>query len=548
MTDALPWPIHDIASWLPLWKATGFFLATFVLEDAAAVGAGLLLAAGAISWPAAFVSCFLGIWFGDVGLYSLARFGGRQWFEKSSLKRFGGKVAQSQKWFTEKGTAILVFSRTIPGARLPTYLAAGFLRVPLPRFLYITGAASFAWTIIVLWLTQILGVRVIYLLSAYKHRSLLLVGVGIGLFGILQVSRRLLADINLRRFLTKLERWQHWEFWPAWMFYPPVGIYCLWLAVKYRGLTLPTVSNPGIFLGGLIGESKIATLRQLHEANSEFTAEAVSIAGDSFAACKRSIDEISARFGYPFIIKPDFGQRGVGIRLVRNRGHAVDYLRHTSAPLIAQRYAPGPFEAGIFYYRFPNESCGRIFAITEKIFPSVTGNGQSTLAELIHHDPRARFVADKYIQRFKSRENEILPKGETLKLVEAGNHAQGCIFRDGMRLTTPALLERIDAISKTLPGFYIGRYDVRYTSEDDLRDGKNFQIIELNGAASEATSIYDSRNSLFAAYRTLFKQWDLVFAIGAANRQQGCATMRASIVLSKLREYSRLAATYPAAD
>jgi hypothetical protein len=37
------------ADWFPFAKAVGFFLATFVLEDVAAVGAGLLLAAGGIS-------------------------------------------------------------------------------------------------------------------------------------------------------------------------------------------------------------------------------------------------------------------------------------------------------------------------------------------------------------------------------------------------------------------------------------------------------------------------------------------------------------------
>ncbi|MEY4918160.1 MAG: hypothetical protein RL616_2073, partial [Verrucomicrobiota bacterium] len=68
MTEALPFTTSAAAEWLPLWKAAGFFLATFVLEDAAAVGAGLLLAAGEISWPAAFAACFLGIWLGDVGL------------------------------------------------------------------------------------------------------------------------------------------------------------------------------------------------------------------------------------------------------------------------------------------------------------------------------------------------------------------------------------------------------------------------------------------------------------------------------------------------
>lgn len=170
------------------------------------------------------------------------------------------------------------------------------------------------------------------------------------------------------------------------------------------------------------------------------------------------------------------------------------------------------------------------------------------MTELIWSDPRARFMADKYLQRHSARQNEVLALGEELKLVAAGNHAQGCVFRDGSRLCTPELRVRIDEISQNLTGFFIGRYDVRYLSDEDLRAGKNFQIIELNGAASEATSIYDARNSIFAAYRTLFRQWDLVFAIGAANRKRGCAPTRLSLVWQKWREYSRIAATYPAAD
>jgi len=550
MTEALPLSPSAIAEWVPFAKAAGFFLATFVLEDVAAVGAGLLLATGGISWPAAFVACFLGIWMGDAGLYALARYAGRGWFERSSLRRFAAKVAESERWFAERGTPILIFSRVVPGARLPTYLAAGFLRVPLPRFLFVTGAASCVWTIAILLLVQAFGERLANWLGVYKHAGLLLLGAGVALFAALQLLRRAFMNFNFRRFTARLVRWRHWEFWPAWMFYPPVGIYCAWLALKHRGLTVPTAANPGIFSGGMVGESKMATLKELFLTSPGFTAEAELVAGDTLAARMRSLDEIRARLGldFPFILKPDVGQRGVGVKLIRSAEQAEAYLRQTSAPLVVQRYAPGPFEAGIFYYRFPHEPRGHIFAITEKLFPVLVGDGKSTVAELILHDPRARFMADKYLQRLGGRQNEVLAAGGELKLVMAGNHAQGCIFRDGMRLGTPALAGSIDAISQKLTGFFIGRYDVRYSSEEDLRAGKNFQIIELNGAASEATSIYDARNSIFAAYRTLFRQWDLVFAIGAANRQRGCVPTRLTLVWQKWREYSRLAATYPAAD
>ena len=546
MTEVLPLSPHVVAEWLPFWKAAGFFFATFILEDVAAIGAGLLLASGQMSWPAAFFSCFLGIWLGDVGLYAIARMGGRRWFERSRFNKYAAKVQRSEEWFARRGTAILIFSRLMPGARLPTYLAAGFLRVPLARFLTVTGVASFVWTLAILRLTELFGTKLLDWLNAYKHGGLILLGVGIGLIVLLQIARRWLFKFEWRQ-ITRL---RHWEFWPGWMFYPPVAIYCLWLAIKYRGLTLPTAANPGIFSGGIVGESKMAMLQELFATSPEFTAEAALIEGGMLAARKRALDDGIARLGleFPFIIKPDVGQRGAGIKLVRNAQQAENYLRQTNAPLVLQRYAAGPHEIGVFYYRFPHESRGHIFAITEKIFPVLVGDGQSTLGDLIETDSRARHVADTYLKRFAVRRNEVLAAGEQLKLVEAGNHAQGCIFRDGMRLGTPELAARIDEISQKLTGFFVGRYDIRFASEADLRAGKNFQIIELNGAASEATSIYDARNSLGMAYRTLFAQWELVFAIGAANRKRGIATTKLSLVWREWRNYAAVSATYPAAD
>ena len=334
------------------------------------------------------------------------------------------------------------------------------------------------------------------------------------------------------------------------MFYPPVVLYCVWLAIKYRGVMLPTASNPGIFSGGIIGESKMATLRDLMAGSPEFTAKAELLTGSTPENRLASLRDICARLNicYPFILKPDVGQRGVGVKIIRNETQALAYLTQTDAALLVQRFAKGPHEAGIFYYRLPDEPRGRIIAVTEKIFPVVTGDGKSTVAELIWRDRRARFMADKYLLRLGARQIEVLPAGQTLKLVEAGNHAQGCIFRDGMRLHSPELESRIDEISRKLGGFFIGRYDIRYSSEEDLRAGNNFQIVELNGAAAEIASIYDVRNSLRNAYCTLFRQWKLVFAIGAKNRERGHATTKFSLLWREWRNYSSTVGTYPPAD
>ena len=111
-------------------------------------------------------------------------------------------------------------------------------------------------------------------------------------------------------------------------------------------------------------------------------------------------------------------------------------------------------------------------------------------------DSRARLIAQTYLDRFTSDADRILARGECLRLVEAGNHCQGCIFKEGGDLYSEQLRTTFDEISQLLPGFYIGRYDVRYKSDDELRAGTEFTIIELNGAASEATNIYDESNSL----------------------------------------------------
>jgi hypothetical protein len=370
------------------------------------------------------------------------------------------------------------------------------------------------------------------------------------LFAGLQILRRLAMKYEARRWSAWVSRWRHWEFWPAWLFYPPVVLYAAWLAIKHRSLAIVTVANPGIFTGGMVGESKMATLKELSATSPDFTAWAELIEGADPEARLQSLTAIRARLGIdlPFILKPDLGQRGDGVRFVREEAQAIDYLTNVNVPMVVQEYAPGPFEAGIFYYRFPHESRGKIFAITEKIFPVITGDGRSTIADLVWRDPRARLIADKYLQRLGERQEAVLLQGESLKMVEAGNHAKGCIFRDGMRLWTQELETCLDGISQKLNGFFIGRYDLRFSSEADLRAGKNFQIIELNGASSEASSIYDSRNSLWSAYRTLFRQWELVFAIGAANRKLGCTPTRVGVVWKTWRDYHRLAATYPVAD
>jgi len=544
--------------------ALGIILLSFVSEDAATISSSLSVLGGPLIWPLGFASCFLGIWLGDIGLYVAARVIGKPVLSSRFVRRMTNEVAVAKfgHEFAKRGTIPLFVSRFIPGTRLPTYLAAGLFAMPLARFAFITGIAALVWIGGIFSLTKLLGAQTLTRFSSFESRiapiAITMCGVlsvmiavraiiiGVGNPGAAEVATREVDRVHRSR----LRRFRRWEFWPAWFFYLPVAAYYLWLGIRYRSFTLPSASNPGIHTGGLIGESKLAILRELHCTSPEFVADGYLVEGETATDRLLSLHRICREhaLALPFVLKPDIGQRGNGVRLIRSMHDALDYFQQVCTPVLVQRYAPGPHEAGVFYYRFPDAERGRIFAITEKVFPQIVGDGEATIEQLIRADERAQFIAETYLCRFARRRDEILARGQALKLVEAGNHAQGCIFREGRHLWTQELEEAIEAISRRIDGFYVGRYDIRYASEENLKRGENFQIVELNGASSEATNIYDEQNSLSAAYCTLFEQWRLVFAIGATNRARGFRPCSLVTLWQAWRTYSRAAQSYPAAD
>ena len=514
--------------------ALGIVVLSFLSEDGATL-LGVTLAANELLRPdIAFVACFAGIWIGDLGIYGAAR-----WLRAHTRFRDHTRFARAEDWFQKHGSMALIFTRFIPGTRAATYAAAGALRTPAGAFALITGICAAAWVGAAFVLADHLRGAMtlpLFLTAVIAALSLWLVRAQIA---------------QLRSLLSRtLRKYRRWEFWPAWLFYIPVVLMCARLALKYRGLALPTAANPSQRNGGIIGESKYEILRELKRRDPEFVADTYLIPQASAQERLALVRAICSAHGItpPFVLKPDTAQRGAGFRKVSSFTEAAAYLAEVSSAVVLQRYAPGPHEAGIFYYRFPGEPEGHIFAVTRKLFPTVTGDGKRTLEQLIRDDERAALIAPTYLRRFPALVQRVIPAGETIRLVEAGNHCQGCIFENGNELVTEQLRAVIDRMSQSLPGFFIGRYDIRYRSEEELRAGRGFTIVELNGAASEATSIYDSRNTLPEAYRVLYRQWELVYAIGAANRARGAEVVGLKALWSDWREYQRHAALYPSAD
>jgi len=348
--------------------------------------------------------------------------------------------------------------------------------------------------------------------------------VGLGLTaGVIYVAERSATHKARRLWVSRWRRATRWEFWPAWVFYPPVVAYIAYLMLKHRSMTLFTAANPSILAGGVVGESKADILRGLAD-SGDAVARFVLVPGAATAADKQDLAKQfmdSRELRFPVVLKPNHGQRGSGVVIVRSAEMLHAALELSGVDTILQEYVTGE-EFGVFYYRRPSEAHGRIFSITQKMFPAVVGDGRRTLERLILDDERAVCSARLYCERHREQLSTVLAAGLEFPLAELGSHCRGAVFLDGASLRTDALERRIDAIARSFDGFYFGRFDVRVPGgAESLCRGEGIKVLELNGVTSEATHIYHPGTPLLAAYRVLAEQWRIAFEIGAENRARG---------------------------
>ncbi len=493
-------------------------LSTLLSEDLTCVAAGQLIHRGAMSPAAGITGCLLGIFLGDVGLWLIGRLVVRKIITWPRLVRM---VDSAVAPLNDRVGAIAFAARFIPGARLPTYLAMGAADVSAATFCFWTLLAAIVWTPLIVLMVANLGTSIVKPLEIYfGTNALIFIAAILISAAITRVMVLSFSELGRNKLKARIALLWHWEFWPAWIFYIPLIPWLAWLSLRHRGFMTITAANPGIPHGGFVGESKFQILKSLA---SRHVSPTFLIHGGEQESRIIKFDRImnQNQLSFPVILKPDAGQRGSGVKLIHSRTQAIEHLEQYDGDIIVQPYHAGPYEAGIFYYRIPGESAGHILSITDKVFSQIVGDGKSTLQQLIWRHPRYRMQAGMFLSRHEAELSRILKNGECFRLAVAGNHCQGTMFLDGSHLLTAQLERQIDQIARTFEGFYFGRFDVRYSDVERFRAGEDLTIIELNGVTSESTNLYDPAWSLLRAYRMLFRQWSILFQIGAANRVRG---------------------------
>ncbi len=327
-----------------------------------------------------------------------------------------------------------------------------------------------------------------------------------------------------------------WEYWPFAILYFPVFLYWAWLSIKARSFFFFSTANPSIKNAGFLMESK----RQIYGLmpDGSYPQTVYCPKGQPVVTIRRSLAERELEF--PLIAKPDIGQRGMQVSLLRDECELYLYSARSKVDFLLQEYIDYPQEAGIFYYRLPGESKGHISGIVGKELLAVKGDGHSTVEALLHKDPRYVLQLPALRAAYGNFLHQIPAAGKEHLLVPYGNHSRGAKFLDWSDRLTPQLEETIDALCRQVPGFYFGRLDIKFASWADLCAGQNFSVIELNGAGSEPTHIYDPRHSILFAWKEILRHLRLLFDISRTNaRREGLAPMTTAQGLRMLRDYAR---------
>lgn len=301
------------------------------------------------------------------------------------------------------------------------------------------------------------------------------------------------------------------------MYIPMLPLYVYGVLRTRRWLYF-TAANPGIEMGGFFGEKKNEILDLIPQ---KYKVKTVDVSGSQTA---EEIEEVleKSQLSYPFVLKPNIGERGEGVKIIRTREDLENYLGQDE-DLVLQEYVDYEIELGVLYVHFPDEPQGKVTSLSSKRFLTVVGDGESTVQELLKRDDRGRVYFDLVCHEFPDKLKRIPEGNEEYVVHKIGNHTKGTQFLDRNIHIGEHVNAVFNSISKSVRGVFYGRYDLKVPTFEDLKKGENIKIFELNGVSSEPGHVYD-QDSVFRAYRELAKHWLYIINVCHQNIKKGVET------------------------
>jgi len=332
---------------------------------------------------------------------------------------------------------------------------------------------------------------------------------------------------RLQRFFFKL---RNWEFWPFSIVYFPVFFYYFYLIAKTRSFFFFTASNPSIDFGGMFGEKKSDIFKLIPD---QYLPKTVLITKGEYEKAKGTAQQI----GYPLICKPDIGERGIWVKVIKTEAELNNYLDRCPVDFLIQELVTYEVELGVFFVKYPGKK-GQVTSIVQKGFFTVEGNGTDTVSKLLAEDMRSQLQVKT--EKLDPKLLHYIPAlGEKVLVEPIGNHNRGTTFLNANNQIDDALNNVFNEVSDQIHEFYFGRYDLRCASFESLKRGEGFKILELNGAGAEPGHIYHPGFSLLQAYRDILWHLGVLADISALNRNRGFSYWNFKEGYFKWKEHTR---------
>ena len=332
----------------------------------------------------------------------------------------------------------------------------------------------------------------------------------------------------------------YWQNWHNHIKYIPLIPVWIWYCLRSRSLWFFTPANPELTLGGMEGETKQEMYNQLPEYSypkSVFINEA-----ESFDFVKEQM--VIKGLKFPVAVKPNVGMMGLMFRIINSDEELNNYNKIISSSYVIQDVITYPLEVSVFYYRHPSQKKGKVSGFLSKEIPKVEGDGKSTLLQLIRANKRMRLNEKGLKSKHRENIHKVIPLGEVYILSNASNRGQGGKFVSLQHEINEKLVEVFDKLSLYKGNFFYGRYDIKCKSIEDLKEGKNFSILEYNGCGSGTQQIYAYPYSLFEALKIILHHWKVLYSISTYNRNNGIEQYKflpgAKVILKSRKNYKTL--------
>jgi hypothetical protein len=221
---------------------------------------------------------------------------------------------------------------------------------------------------------------------------------------------------------------------------------------------------------------------------------------------------IEKKILFPIFIKPVKGERAAGVEFLRDKEALSHVIIDRKRSYIIEEAIMTHAEFCINVQRNLESNMFSVFSITERIIPKVTGDGLSSIRQLIPGLDLTDLQKQKIENALDSSFlNKVLERNISENVVRTASISYGTEYvKLNLNPNQKKLLEhQINQMLLPADGFNIGRFDIKANNLQALLVG-DCKVVELNGIGGMPTHVYETHLSIEQKQNILDEYFELL--------------------------------------